>query len=234
MGESMKYKIAIIILCGALLTSLIYMNTTSDDKNLLALGDGISLGLNAFNILSYDYNDYLKEYLEKNNTFKRYHHLNEVDETASSLLTKIENNISLNDLKIKQAIKEANVITINLGMDELNNYAKKHYLSNTKINDYLKKYEEIIKIISKLNNQKIFIIGLYETSLINNKKINQINGQLLTISQKYNCTFIDISDIKEHPEFYTFPNNYYINYKGHEYIFSKIESELSKNVSLIL
>ena len=63
------------------------------------------------------------------------------------------------------------MITLHIGMDELNNYARKHYLDSTKITAYLNKYEEIMKIIAHLNNKKIFVLGLFPTNLVNKNKI---------------------------------------------------------------
>lgn len=226
----MKYKILIIIILGTLFTSIIYFYTDKDNLNILALGDGISTGMTSYHLEGYDYNEYLSEYLNENKRLENYYkNFNEVDETASNLVNKINNNIESIDkkIKIKQAIKEADIITIALGMDELNNYAKKNTLGSTKINGYLQKYDEVLKMIRKLNDKKIYLIGLYETNLINAVKVNKINEELKNIAKKYNTTFIDIEDIIENKEYFS-GNDYYINYKGQEYIFNKIKDTLEQ------
>lgn len=227
----MKYKLLIIIILGTIFTSIIYFYTDKDNLNVLALGDGISTGMTPYHIEGYDYNDYLIEYLNENKNLEKYYkNFNEVDETANSLLTKINNNIENIDkkVKIKQAIKEADIITISLGMDELNNYAKKNTLGSTKINSYLTKYEEVIKNIKKLNNKKIYIIGLYKTKLINEAKVTKINEELKKLSEKYNLTFITLDEITEKREFFILENEYYVNYKGQEYIFNQIKNTLEQ------
>ncbi len=228
----MKYKIGIIILLGTIITFFIYFHTKEEGINVLALGDGLSLGMTVYHVEGYDYNEYLTEYLNEQNKLGSYFkYFNEVDETASNLVTKINNNIPSIDkkIKLKQAIKEADIITISLGMDELNNYAKKNTLGKTKINGYLNKYEEILSTIKKVNNKKIYMIGLYESNLINKSKIEKINEELKKLAQKYNAKYIDITDLAEHQEFFIQKRNYYVNYKGQEFIFNKIKDTLEKN-----
>lgn len=226
MGVNMKYKILVIIILGTIFTSIIYFYTDKDNLNVLALGDGISTGMTSYHIEGYDYNDYLIDYLNENKKLEHYYkNFNEVDETASSLLNKMNNNIENIDkkIKLKQAIKEANIITITLGMDELNNYAKKSNLTTTKINGYLNKYEEVIKALRKLNDKDIYLVSLYETSLLTKTKVTKINEILKNLCKQYKITFIDITDITMDPDYFTSKKEYYLNYKGQEYIFNKIK-----------
>ncbi len=233
----MKYKILIIIALGTIFTSFIYFHTNKDNLNLLALGDGLSTGMTPYHIEGYDYNEYLAEYLNENKRLENYYkNFNEIDETASNLMNKINNNIENIDqkIKLKQAIKEADIITISLGMDELNNYAKKNNLGSTKINGYLTKYEEVVKNVRSLNNKKIYIIGLYPSTLINETKIVKINEGLKKLAKQYSIEYIDIESIVEQEEFFKSKNDYYLNYKGQEYIFSKIKDTLEQATFAII
>lgn len=233
----MKYKIACIIILSILFTSIIYLNTKKDKIDILALGDGLATGMTIYHVEGYDYNEYLAEYFNENNKLDHYYkYFSEVDESASSLINKINNNIESIDqkIKIKQAIKEADIITITLGMDELNNYSKKNLLGTTKITGFLNKYEEIIKEIRKLNNKNIYIIGLYESKLINQTKISKINQEIKKLASSYNLVFVDIEDLVEKNEFFNQKNNYYMNYKGQEYIFNKIKHTFEKNAISII
>ncbi len=98
----MKYKILIIIILGTIFTSIIYFHTDKDNLNVLVLGDGISTGMTSYHIEGYDYNEYLIEYLNENNKLENYYkNFNEVDETASNLVNKLNNNIENIEKKIK-------------------------------------------------------------------------------------------------------------------------------------
>jgi hypothetical protein len=225
----MKYKIAIILILGTIITTLIYYKTNDNKIYYLALGDGISSGMTSYNIESYNFNDYFVDKLNEEEKLNKYYKkFNEVDETLNSLLMKINNNIPNIDqeIKIKQAIKKANIITIAIGMDELNNYAKKNTLGTTKIKGFINKYEELLKIIRSLNNKKIYVISLYSSKLINQSKIKKINNELEIVVNKYNGYFIDISDITKNEEYFTLNSNYYLNYKGQNYIYEKIKNKL--------
>ena len=61
----MKFKIIIIIIIGTILTSIIYVYTSKDNLNILALGDGLSTGMTPYHVEGFDYNDYLIEYLNE-------------------------------------------------------------------------------------------------------------------------------------------------------------------------
>lgn len=225
----MKHKIFIIMLLGTIIASFIYFHVKNSDFNLLALGDGLSTGMTPYHVEGYDFNDYLAEYLnEERKLSDFYKSFNETDETITNLINKINDNMQSVEqkIKIKQAIKKANTITIAIGMDELNNYAYKNNLGSTKINGFIQKYNELLKIIRSLNDKQIFIIGLYSTSKINSSKIEKINNELQQLAQKYHAEFIDITNIIANKEFFLNKSNYYLNYKGQKYIFEIIKEKL--------
>ncbi len=230
MGVYMKFKIGLIILCGTLITIFIYFHTDNKKVSFLSIGDGIATGMTPYHIEGYDFNDYLSEYLNEQNNLKKYYkNFSETDETITTLLTKLNNNITSLDskIKIKQAIKESKLITIALGMDELNTYASKKLLSSSKINNFISKYEELLKNFRKLNKNKIIVISLYETNILKKNKITLINEELKKLCSKYKITFIDITDIKNNSDYFTNPKSYYVNYKGQKFIFEKIKGSFN-------
>lgn len=221
----MKKQIILTIFIGILMAFIIYKITYHEEMNFLALGDGISLGLTAYNVKGYSYNDYLKDYFEDNTILREYiSDFASVDETSKSLLNKISNNeVASNNMTIQQAISKAKIITISLGMDELNNLKT---LKSKNISEYLTNMEKIIKMIRNINkNNQVIITSLYETFKLSKDNVLKINNELNNLANKYNLKFVDISDVVLHKEFYMMPYNYYLNYKGHEYI-----SELVKKV----
>ena len=159
----MKKQIILTIFIGILMAFIIYKITYHEEMNFLALGDGISLGLTAYNVKGYSYNDYLKDYFEDNTILREYiSDFASVDETSKSLLNKISNNeLVSNNMTIQQAISKAKIITISLGMDELNNLKT---LKSKNISEYLTNMEKIIKMIRNINkNNQVIITSLYET-----------------------------------------------------------------------
>ncbi len=204
----------------------IYKITYHEEMNFLAIGDGISLGLTAYNVKGYSYNDYLKDYFEDNTILREYiSDFASVDETSKSLLNKLSNNESLknNNLTIQQAISKAKIITISIGMDELNNIKG---LKSKNILEYIDNMDKVMKMIRNINkNSNIIITSLYESNKLSKDNILKINNELNSMANKYNINFVDITSVVSHKDFYMLPNNYYLNYKGHEYI-----SELVKKV----
>ena len=211
---------------GIILAFFIYKITYHEEMNFLALGDGISLGITAYNVKGYSYNDYLKDYFEDNTILREYiSDFASVDETSKSLLNKLSNNEVLknSNLTIQQAISKAKIITISIGMDELNNIKR---LKSKNILEYIDNMDKIVKMIRNINkNSNIIITSLYESSKLSKDNILKINNELNGIANKYNINFVDITSVILHKDFYMLPNNYYLNYKGHEYI-----SELLKKV----
>ena len=218
-------KIILTILVGIFLAFFIYKITYHEEVNIVALGDGLSLGLTAYNVKGYSYNDYLKDYYEANALLKEYNtSFTNVDETSKNLLYKLSNNESVGNLTIQHVINEAKIITISLGMDELNNLK---VLKSSNVNDYLTNFEKIIKMIRNLNkNCSIILTSLYETSKLSKDYVIKINNELQNYANKYNLKFIDITDVVLHQDFYMLPNNYYLNYKGHQYIYELIKNNL--------
>ena len=68
----------------------------------------------------------------------------------------------------------------------------------------------------------IFLISLYPTLKINKEQSKIINTQLEKICQNYNIKFINIENITQTPDYFFTKENYYFNYKGHQYISEQI------------
>lgn len=231
----MKYKITIILTIGTILTAFIYMHTTKEEINFLPLGDGIATGMTAFHVEGYNYNDYINEYLNQNfENINYYKGFSETDETITSLLNKITTNEkNISNIRLKQAIKNADIITISIGMDELNNYVLKNYLGTNRINDFINKYKELIQLLRTLNDEKIYIISLYATNRINENKIEKINKQLQSLAKEYQINYIDIQDINKNKEYFLSSKEYYFSYEGHKYIYEKMKHTFLTPTALI-
>lgn len=225
----MKKKLLIIIIFGTICTFLIYNFNKKDKITLLALGDGLASGMTAYHVDGYNYNDYIRDELEKRNVLEDYiSNFTEVDQTIENLITSIENNYYQEeiDLTIQQALAKAKIITIGIGIDELANKSLKQVLPSKEIEDYKKDVEKLLNLIRNFNDGKIFLLGIYKAYNLKEETVLDINQSLKRIAQNNRAIFIDIADLINNREFFLLDNSYYLNYKGHKEIASKIDSAL--------
>lgn len=218
----MKKIIILTIICGTIITFLIYKRFYHETTKIIVLGDAISLGTTAYEIDGYSYNDYLKDYYEEKSIVKEYiKEFAEKDETSESLKMKLNNNYVLEstNISIQQAIAKANIVTISLGMEELNN---KKNIKSKDIEKYINNIEKIIRMLRVYNDKKIVMTSLYQTDKISKEKITILNMELKRICEENKILYIDIENITEKKEFFFDQTSYYLNYKGHRFISEKI------------
>lgn len=221
----MKKKILLTVIVAAFLTFFIYKHVYHERMNIVTLGDGISTGETAYDVTGYSFNDYLRDYYEETGTVEEYiKEFSIKGETTETLKTKISNNYTLEstNTKIQQAIAEAKILTIAIGMDELN----QKNLKSKQIDQYIENMDKILTVIRIYNNKDIFLISLYPTAVLNKEKVQEINQKLKELSTKHRVTYIDIENITENKEYFFSSNSYYLNYKGHRYISEQIQSFL--------
>lgn len=221
----MKKKILLTVIVAAFLTFFIYKHVYHERMNIVTLGDGISTGETAYDVTGYNFNDYLRDYYEETGTVEEYiKEFSIKGETTETLKTKISNNYTLEstNTKIQQAIAEAKILTIAIGMDELN----QKNLKSKQIDQYIENMDKILTVIRIYNNKDIFLISLYPTAVLNKEKVQEINRKLKELSTKHRVTYIDIENITENKEYFFSSNSYYLNYKGHRYISEQIQSFL--------
>ena len=185
-----KFKLLTLILCS-LLTYFIYMGTK--DKNNITY---ISLGD--------DYDNYLTNYLTKNNKlYRSYKYINN-EMLIRDLKKDIEANEKIEEGEyLKKALREAKLLTISIGKNDL--LLKREIGGKTNkeiVDEVLKEQIELMKVIRKYYKYDIYLIGynkefkdsrkyilemyrqkekgLQGVSYINNKEqlINKINKRL--------------------------------------------------------
>ena len=222
----MRKKIILTILVGSVLTFFIYKIFYHEDMNIMTLGDGVGTGLTAYNVKGYSYNDYLKDYYEKNSILKEYiTEFSNAEETTETLILKLQNNYTLEStgLSITQAISKAKILTVSIGMNELSH---KMEIETEEIETYLNNIEKILKLLRIYNKKEIFLTSIYETSFLNNTKVTEINNRLKQLCDTYQVHFIDITDILKNKEYIFNNTSFYFNYRGHRYISEEILKHL--------
>jgi len=222
----LKNKLILITILGTIFSAIIYFHTKSDEINIVALGDGLALGMTPYNIKGYSYNDYLKEEYKKNHKLNKYYEFASTGKTVKELIYEIKDNKTINisneKIEIQRAINEASILTINIGMDELS----EDKITSSIIKEYKEDIEELLSMIKMLNNKKVIVLGLYTIKKQELLNINKINAIIRETCISNNFTFIDISSILNKNEYYFTNESYYINYLGHKEIYNKISKAI--------
>lgn len=210
----MEKKIGITLLTGFIITIIIFLFNKGEKITYLAIGDSLSTGKTPITENSYSYSDYLYEdYKRQIDYYIEDYKIENLESREFYEILRMNDNILNNDKTITQLIKEAELITISIGLDELNNHSN--------INLYLYYMDKILSVVRGINNNhQIFLIGLYSSD----PKVSDINKKLKELSTKYNMIFIDIQKLNESE--YTYENSYYLSTKGHEYIKIEIQKQL--------
>ena len=211
----------------------IYTKTEGDKKNYLVIGDSLSKGINEYGVVSYGYSDFIKDYLEDKKILKNYNKTyTDVNYKLSDIVKILEYNESKNNMSLNRLIKEADIITISLGIDEIYYKINKNNQNiYTYIDNMISDYNKILNYISKFHHDKVYILGYYNTTKNNIDIFNYANYKLEVLTKKYNYTYIDLAKILDNNPTYIsqISNNYMPNIRGYEKISQIIVENLKNN-----
>ena len=188
---------------------LIYLSTLDKKVYFLSLGDEISQGINLYNKKDYNYNDYIKEYLENKKVLETYINLYFNDNMRTiDLIDYIEENKEIvvegKKKTIKNALIKADLVTLSIGSNDVvsklllkNNYTKEELYNY--LDEYLKDIENLFKLMRQYCKEDIVFIGYY--NIFNDDTYNEyfeyLNKKVKKISNNYEINFVDImNDIK--------------------------------------
>lgn len=226
-------KKVFLILTLFLSCYFIYTKTEGNKKNYLVIGDSLSKGINEYGISSYGYSDFIKDYLEENKLLKNYDQtFTNIDYKTSDILNILKYNQTKNNQNLNRLVKEADIITISLGIQEiyykLNNNNQNIY---TYIDNMINDYDQILKYINHFTHKKVYILGYYNTSKTNNDIFNYANYKLEELTKKYNYDYIDLSQILNNNPTYInqINSNYMPNIKGYQKISQIIVEKIKNN-----
>ena len=236
----MKKKKLVIFFLMLPLLYLIYKFKFHEVKTYLSLGDDLAKGHTPFDTYNSSYTDYLFDYLK---TEKNYTTLNntfiEEDLRINDLITLIKTNEIKNGVTLPQALKEANLITLSIGSEELfSKIRSNEELLNTKndrifsyIDDMMIELNNLINEIHKITASPIYIIGLYnivEVTKENDIKIGSIFNYLdikyKSLEQKNkNIYYVPIYEgFKNKPYYLPNKTNAFPSLEGYNYIANQI------------
>lgn len=230
----MKKIISILILF--LSCYFIYNLTIDNELFYLSIGDGIAKGITDDGKVSeYNYTDSIKNYLISKNKLKGFNNsFVDKDYRITDLLRiiKYKEEIVVNNdhISINELLKQADIVTISLGMNEL---YYKILVDNNNIYNYidgmLSDMELFLKEVDRYNHKKIILLGYYNTTNNNDDIFNYANYKLKNIVDKRGFEFIDIDKIiNNNTNYFTKNTNFYLNNVGYQKISQIIVEKINK------
>ena len=230
----MKKIISILILF--LSCYFIYNLTVDNELFYLSIGDGIAKGItDEGNVSLYNYTDSIKNYLTSKNKLKGFNNsFVDKDYRITDLfrVIKYKEEIIVNNdhISINELLKQADIVTISLGMNEL---YYKILVDNNNIYSYidgmLSDMELLLKEVDRYNHKKVIVLGYYNTTNNNKDIFNYINYKLKNIVNKRGFEFIDIDKIiNNNTKYFTSNTNFYLNNEGYQKISQIIVEKINK------
>lgn len=226
-------KKVFLILTLFLSCYFIYTKTEENKKNYLTIGDSLSKGVNEYGVSSYGYSDFIKDYLEENKLLKNYNKtFTSIDYKASDIVNILKHNETKNNQNLNRLIKEADIITISLGIQEIYYKLEKNNQNiYTYIDNMINNYKHILNYINKFHHEKVYILGYYNVTSNNDDIFNYANYKLKELAKEYNYNYIDLSQILNNNPTYIneLNNNYLPNITGYQKISQIIVENLQNN-----
>lgn len=248
----MSRKTLVIFFVGLVSSFIIFIFTFNNKLDYLSLGDELALGITPYNEYNKSYSDYFKNYLDNKNKLKTYNvEFSKNDYHIADIINDMKNSteLTINNKKINitQAIASSDIITISLGQKDLYTLLTSNYKNNKIINkktiyegidELFNSYVELLTMIRKINDCKIFIIGFYNPlTNVEQKNIYELEEIFNYINKKFeyleknnkNLYYVKLSNTMENKNYYI-PNykNPYPSLEGYNYISNQIICKLEK------
>ena len=232
----MLKKILLVIIL--VLIFFIGINVKDNKISYISIGDGLSKGMNYNNFESIGYSDYLYNYFKKDNDVELYtKDFSNENNRITDLIDDINNNISTTidnkKIYIQNAVKNADILTISIGMNEIlykySNHVNNGYMYSY-IDECISDMDKLLKIITKLNKNNIFLLGFYNPNddLELDDFIKYTNNKISILCNKYKVNYIDTYGIFNNNKHMIYcKNNYYPNQDGYKLIANAVKSKLN-------
>lgn len=225
-------KKVFLILILFLSCYFIYNNTINDKIYYLTIGDSLSKGTNEYGVVSYGYNEYVKDYLKQNNKLEDYNKTyTNNDYRIIDIIKILEYNEKKDNYSLNRLIKKADIITISLGMNELYYKLEKNNQNlYTYIDNMIYNYNKILNYINKFHHEQVFILGYYNVLGEHNDVFIYANYKLKEISEKNNFTYVDLASLfTNNYNYFTKKDSFIPNNQGYEKISQIIVENLKNN-----
>lgn len=175
----MKKILFIASIC--LITFLIYLTTIDRKVYYLALGDLYAMGVNSYGIKDYGYKDSINDYLVSKNILEKSISFIDKDYRTTDLMRDIIDNKENDNIKLKQALIKADLVTISIGFNDLYGKVSKEYIDSS-INDL----KNLFIKIREYCKEDIIFIGY----VIDDYLMPYIDDRYEQLCNKYNIKYI--------------------------------------------
>lgn len=219
-------KKIILILILFLSTWFIYNNSIDEKVNYLVLGNDLSIGEDNYSL-------YVKDYLDNKNILGNYNtSFVDLDLRITDLINKIKYNesfkINNKTVGINMLLKNADVITISIGMNEL--YYKLSINNEnvyTYIKDMINDLDILFNLVNRYNHKRVFVINYYNINNYNKDIFNYLNYYLEMLCDKEDFEYVDVSEFLDNNIInYENSSNFYLNKYGNKKISEFIIAKL--------
>lgn len=225
-------KKVFIILALFLSCYFIYNHTVDKKVYYLTIGDSLSKGTNEYGVVSYGYNDYVKEYLSQNKLLEGYNKTYTSDDyRVIDIIKALEYNERKDNYSLNRLIKRADIITISLGMNEIYYKLEKNNQNiYTSIDNMLANYSKVLAYISKFHHDKVFVLGYYNVYEANNDIFSYANYKLKEICSENKFIYVDLSSpLSNNPKYFPNRESFIPNNEGYQKISQIIVENLKNN-----
>lgn len=228
-------KILIIFLI--LLSVFVIFIFTKDNKiNYLSIGDTMSIGITSYNNNGNGYNDYVKNYLRRNDMLRSFNN-NYYNSSIIGFTNDILNNktIIINDEEytIKKMMRESDLLVIGIGMDELS-YIFSDNVDKTRqeFDKLLVNLNDLMKIVREYAKNEIVFIGYYNPISKYNSDIDElfyyIEDSLKETLTKYDIDYISLYEKVKNSNYLDNAKSYHLNSRGYLMIANEIINYIDK------
>ncbi len=166
MKQLKKHFKLIVLALTCILVYLIYNTNHHYNITYISLGDGFAMGLNSDGVKGYGYQDYLKDYLKKNNKLHKYYSDFSYPDIRINDLYKdiLINEKDGKEENLKQALRESNLLTLSIGLNDLIYQCSlkgeiKEYESKEILSKIEKELKKLIKELKKYYQYEIYLVG---------------------------------------------------------------------------
>ena len=205
MKQLKKHFKLIVLALTCILVYLIYNTNHHYNITYISLGDGFAMGLNSDGVKGYGYQDYLKDYLKKNNKLHKYYSDFSYPDIRINDLYKdiLINEKDGKEENLKQALRESNLLTLSIGLNDLIYQCSlkgeiKEYESKEILSKIEKELKKLIKELKKYYQYEIYLVGyqnFFPQDSVEKKLLIQLNLKYKELSKELGIKYIETGEV---------------------------------------